>query len=160
MVRSLPTVFGHQTPTKSGPKAGYMRITPQTRQEIERLAKAGNTDAEIARICAVARQTARKYAAPVRPKVTRQLVLDERQLRAITELLAQVVKVTCPRCRASVMGLAFLPASRCGKCGEIVGTVVGRRPAAQAAPTAISMTPRFVPTRGASSAAPIPRRGQ
>lgn len=120
-------VHAHKVPATSEAKPGYMRITPQTRQEIERLARAGSTDADIARICSVARQTARKYAAPLRPRLDRRLVLDERQLRAISELLAQVVRMTCPRCRAEVLGLAFLGESRCGRCGRVVGVPVATR---------------------------------
>ncbi len=113
-----PVAIRQSTARTARPQSRYMRIPPGVRQEIERMARAGHNDADIARQCAVTRETAHRYGTNARPKPDYHVHLDERQLRIMARLAEMAVEVRCNRCRILVLGFMFLPITRCTRCGS------------------------------------------
>ncbi len=93
------------------------RIAPHKRARIAVLAAKGVTYAAIARECHVSRATAHKYGIASRPAPDNRVHLNELELFNLRQLARAVVSVPCPRCKAPFTSLAFLPSTRCPRCG-------------------------------------------
>ncbi len=106
--------------TNRRPSVGFLRIPPTVRDKIHRMAKEGYTDMDISRECSVSRHTARKYSAQVRPAPDYKIRFDESDIRILHAVAEHAVKVRCPKCRILTLGFAFVPATRCVKCGMTV----------------------------------------
>lgn len=113
----MPKPTSESLVTSRPPKATFLRIQPATRQKIERLALDGVPDNQIAKLCCVTPKTARKYSAACRPKPDYHVFLDEHDLSTLKAMVKNVVKLPCPKCHVLMMGLRFLPATRCTRCG-------------------------------------------
>ncbi len=114
------SIYGRPLPSQvyeeSAKPYQYTRLTPALRRKIEKLAKDGMNDSDIARQCLVTRETAHKYATPARVPPEPAEVLTLKELRALKVLAQQVVMLGCPICRVMVATLESVVTARCPHC--------------------------------------------